>query len=114
MLGSATNEEAPISIGAWMTQRTRWIKGWMQTYLVHTRAPLRSSRELGGRQTLALHVLMGGILLSVLAAPIILGLAWLSFDGGRGARGLTGRLARENAARNPRRTASASGTAWSR
>ncbi|HUP76475.1 MAG TPA: ABC transporter permease [Acidimicrobiales bacterium] len=46
------------------------------------------------------------ILLSVLVAPIILGLAWLSFDGGRGSRGLTGRLARENAARNPRRTAS--------
>ena len=47
-----------------------------------------------------------GILLSVLVAPIMLGLAWLSFDGGRGARGLTGQLARENAARNPRRTAS--------
>ena len=46
------------------------------------------------------------ILLSVLAAPAMLGLAWLSFDGGRGARGLTGLLARENAARNPRRTAS--------
>jgi len=46
------------------------------------------------------------ILLSVLVAPILVGLAWLSFDGGRGSRGLTGRLARENAARNPRRTAS--------
>jgi putative ABC transport system permease protein len=46
------------------------------------------------------------ILLSVLVAPIILGLGWLSFDGGRGSRGLTGQLARENAARNPRRTAS--------
>jgi putative ABC transport system permease protein len=46
------------------------------------------------------------ILLSVLVAPIVAGLAWLSFDGGRGARGLTGQLGRENAARNPRRTAS--------
>jgi putative ABC transport system permease protein len=46
------------------------------------------------------------ILISVLLAPIVAGLAWLSFDGGRGSRGLTGQLARENAARNPRRTAS--------
>ena len=47
-----------------------------------------------------------GIALSIVFAPIIAGLAWLSFDGGRGARGLTGQLGRENAARNPRRTAS--------
>ena len=47
-----------------------------------------------------------GIVLSVVFSPIVAGLAWLSFDGGRGARGLTGQLGRENAARNPRRTAS--------
>jgi putative ABC transport system permease protein len=47
-----------------------------------------------------------GIVLSLVFAPIVAGLAWLSFDGGRGAHGLTGRLGRENAARNPRRTAS--------
>ncbi len=47
----------------------------------------------------------GGVGLLILA-PILLGLAWLSYDGGLGARGKTGQLARENAARNPRRTSS--------
>ena len=27
---SETFEEAPISMDAWMVQRTRWIKGWMR------------------------------------------------------------------------------------
>ena len=44
--------------------------------------------------------------LTIILAPIVAGLAKISFDGGRAARGLTGQLARENAARNPRRTAS--------
>jgi glycosyltransferase XagB len=41
----------------------------MQTYLVHTRQPVRLLRELGLRQWAGLHVLMGGILLSVLMHP---------------------------------------------
>ena len=31
----------------WKGQRTRWLKGWMQTYLVHMRRPRRLWRELG-------------------------------------------------------------------
>lgn len=69
-LGSTTWEEAPARLGNWMTQRTRWIKGWMQTYLVHTREPGRVLRELGLRAWVGLHVLMGGILLSVLVHPL--------------------------------------------
>jgi hypothetical protein len=41
----------------------------MQTYLVHTRQPLRLLRELGWWRCLGLHVFMGGILLSVLVHP---------------------------------------------
>ncbi|NWG54724.1 MAG: glycosyl transferase family 2, partial [Hydrogenophilaceae bacterium] len=36
-----TWEEAPISFTAWRKQRTRWIKGHMQTWLVLMRAPFR-------------------------------------------------------------------------
>ena len=68
-LDSTTWEEAPIRLGNWLTQRTRWIKGW-QTYLVHTRQPIRLLQELGLRQWVGLHVLMGGILLSVLMHPL--------------------------------------------
>lgn len=42
----------------------------MQTYLVHTREPVRLLRDLGLRRWLGLHVLMGGILLSVLVHPL--------------------------------------------
>src|SRR5690606_21252526 len=44
-----TREDAPDQLGAWMRQRTRWYKGWLQTWLVHTRQPLRLTRELGWR-----------------------------------------------------------------
>jgi cellulose synthase/poly-beta-1,6-N-acetylglucosamine synthase-like glycosyltransferase len=31
MFNSTTHEEAPIRFGAWLRQRSRWMKGWMQT-----------------------------------------------------------------------------------
>lgn len=68
-LASSTWEEAPEQFGNWLRQRTRWIKGWMQTYLVHNRQPRRILRELGWMRWLGLHVLMGSILLSILVHP---------------------------------------------
>ncbi|MEL7543626.1 MAG: glycosyltransferase, partial [Pseudomonadota bacterium] len=47
MLNSETWEEAPASFRHWLPQRTRWLKGWMQTWLVHARQPLRAMGELG-------------------------------------------------------------------
>ena len=70
-ISSTTWEEAPEDAGNWRRQRTRWLKGWMQTYLVHMREPRRLLLELGLRPFLGLHVLMGGILVSVLAHPLI-------------------------------------------
>jgi hypothetical protein len=43
----------------------------MQTYLVHTRRPWRLAAELGLRGTLGFHVLMGGLVLSALAHPLL-------------------------------------------
>ena len=31
VIASTTYEEAPARLGAWLRQRTRWFKGWMQT-----------------------------------------------------------------------------------
>ena len=36
-LVSATGEEAPARLAAWLAQRRRWMKGWMQTSLVQAR-----------------------------------------------------------------------------
>jgi cellulose synthase/poly-beta-1,6-N-acetylglucosamine synthase-like glycosyltransferase len=70
VLASTTWEEAPVSFGGWFRQRTRWLKGWMQTYLVHTRQPLRLAADLGLRGTLGFHTLMGGLVLLALLHPL--------------------------------------------
>jgi cellulose synthase/poly-beta-1,6-N-acetylglucosamine synthase-like glycosyltransferase len=46
MLDSNTLEEAPNTFGAWFRQRARWIKGYMQTWLVHMRRPTYLMRGL--------------------------------------------------------------------
>ncbi len=70
-IASTTWEEAPADPGNWRRQRTRWLKGWMQTYLVHMRQPRRLLSELGPVPFAGLQILMGGILISVLAHPLI-------------------------------------------
>jgi cellulose synthase/poly-beta-1,6-N-acetylglucosamine synthase-like glycosyltransferase len=70
VLDSTTWEEAPVSFARWFRQRTRWLKGWMQTYLVHTRRPWRLGAELGWRGTLGFHALMGGLVMSALVHPL--------------------------------------------
>jgi cellulose synthase/poly-beta-1,6-N-acetylglucosamine synthase-like glycosyltransferase len=70
MLASTTWEEAPARLGSWLRQRTRWLKGWMQTYLVHTRRPWRLVADLGLKGALGFHLLMGGLVLSALVQPL--------------------------------------------
>ena len=54
VIDSTTYEEACSAPGTWMRQRTRWIKGYMQTALVHMRHPLRFVREAGPQATATL------------------------------------------------------------
>lgn len=68
---SATDEEAPIRFIRWMKQRSRWMKGWMQTWSVHMRSPRRLWREAGPRGFLSLNVLVGGNVLTALTCPIL-------------------------------------------
>ena len=69
MLDSVTWEEAPDTLRSWLAQRTRWIKGWMQTYLVHMRDPANLWRELGTRRFIGFQLIFGGLILSALAHP---------------------------------------------
>lgn len=69
VLRSTTWEEAPPSFGIWKGQRTRWLKGWMQTYLVHMRRPRQLWYDLGTRRFAGFQVLMGGMILSSLVHP---------------------------------------------
>jgi cellulose synthase/poly-beta-1,6-N-acetylglucosamine synthase-like glycosyltransferase len=69
VVNSTTYEEANMAVGNWIRQRSRWIKGYMQTVLVHTRHPLRLVRTVGLRQTLGFALLIGGTPLMFLATP---------------------------------------------
>jgi glycosyltransferase involved in cell wall biosynthesis len=75
MLDSITFEEAPDTLVAWLKQRSRWIKGYMQTWLVHTRDPLALLRSGGLRSFLAFHLFIGGSVFSALSAPILWGIS---------------------------------------
>ena len=43
MLESTTHEEANSRVPNWLRQRSRWMKGYFQTILVHTRSPAVST-----------------------------------------------------------------------
>jgi cellulose synthase/poly-beta-1,6-N-acetylglucosamine synthase-like glycosyltransferase len=69
VLPSTTWEEAPVAFPVWLRQRTRWIKGWMQTLLVHTREPSALRRDLGLLGAVGVHAVLGGLVFSALAQP---------------------------------------------
>lgn len=71
-LPSATLEEAPVRLVPWFKQRTRWMKGFLQTCITHTRQPRRLVSELGWKNTLVLLSLCAGTLLSALIYPLFL------------------------------------------
>lgn len=47
IIDSITLEEANSKLGSWLRQRSRWIKGYLQTYLVHTRNPIAFIKSHG-------------------------------------------------------------------
>lgn len=72
MLPSATLEEACRRPADWLRQRTRWLKGWLQTYLVHMRHPLLLARQLGARGFIGFQIVLGAQVLSLLAHPLFI------------------------------------------
>jgi cellulose synthase/poly-beta-1,6-N-acetylglucosamine synthase-like glycosyltransferase len=72
VVDSVTYEEAPNRLRAWLKQRTRWFKGWMQTWLVHMRDPPRLLRELGLFSFITFQLTVGGNVLAALIHPLFL------------------------------------------
>ncbi|MCR6500867.1 glycosyltransferase [Shinella sp. CPCC 101442] len=66
-----TYEEAPTTTSAWLGQRTRWFKGWLQTWLVLMRRPSQLMRDMGLWPCIVFQVLIGGLILSSLAHPLL-------------------------------------------
>ena len=60
-IDTVTYEEAACRTWPWIKQRSRWLKGYIQTYLVHMRRPFRLLRDLGPANFLHFQILIGGI-----------------------------------------------------
>ncbi|GGD94484.1 glycosyltransferase family 2 protein [Paenibacillus nasutitermitis] len=64
IVDSRTWEEANSRTGNWIRQRSRWIKGYMQTWLVHMRNPFKLLREIGFKGFIGFQVM-------ILATPML-------------------------------------------
>ncbi len=84
MLPSSTMEEAAKYPRNWINQRARWLKGFMQTWLVHMRHPRHVIRETGWDGFIILQATQLGVFLSALLHPILAALLlWPVVSGGQ-------------------------------
>jgi cellulose synthase/poly-beta-1,6-N-acetylglucosamine synthase-like glycosyltransferase len=81
-LDSTTYEEAVTRSGAWIRQRSRWMKGYMQTWLVHMRDPRGLVKYAGWRGFIGFQLFIGGTFMCALANPVLWTLfLWSHFSG---------------------------------
>lgn len=71
MIGTVTYEEANFRAWPWVRQRSRWLKGFMATYLVHMRRPSRLWAELGTLRFLGVQAFFLGTIGQFLLAPVL-------------------------------------------
>ncbi len=72
VIDSETFEEANTAFFNWMKQRRRWLKGFLQTWLVHMRQPVVLFRELGLHGFVVVQCMTIGIFASALLHPLLL------------------------------------------
>lgn len=58
ILYSLTQEEATFSVRSWLKQRTRWIKGHLQTYIVHLKTHNMLRDSSGKRGVFGFHLFL--------------------------------------------------------
>ncbi len=81
IINSSTGEEACAEVGAWLRQRTRWIKGYMLTAAVNSRRPLRFARDSGARGVVGLLGLIAATPIAFLSYPVALALTVTTYIG---------------------------------
>lgn len=70
VIDSVTLEEGNSKVGNWLRQRSRWIKGYMQTYLVHTRGNVKFVKEQG-IHAFIFHLIIGGKIAFIFINPLL-------------------------------------------
>ncbi len=76
LMSITTMEEANSRAIPWIKQRSRWIKGFMMTWLAHSRHPARLLQDLGSWRFLGVQLLLLGSVIQALLAPFLWSL-WL-------------------------------------
>ena len=76
VINSTTLEEANSKFKNWLRQRSRWIKGYMQTYLVHMRNPYQLVKKQG-IHALFFNLIVGGKIAFMFINPFL----WLATIG---------------------------------
>lgn len=71
IINSTTYEEATSVKKNWLRQRSRWIKGYMQTYLVHMRNNLHFIKQIGLWHNFIFQLTVGGKIVFVLLNPLM-------------------------------------------
>jgi cellulose synthase/poly-beta-1,6-N-acetylglucosamine synthase-like glycosyltransferase len=84
VIRSTTYEEANKKYGNWIRQRSRWIKGYMQTWLVHNRNPMYLLKKIGLKDWLSYQLLIGGTVWVFLINPLMWSffIIWILFQPG--------------------------------
>ncbi len=70
VVDSRTWEEANSDLPNWIRQRSRWIKGYMQTWFVHMRHPIKLYKSLGLKGFIGYQAMILGTPLLPLINPI--------------------------------------------
>lgn len=81
-----TYEDAPTNIAIWLPQRTRWFKGWLQTWLVHMRHPRVLLDTLGPASFVTTQVLFPCTIIAALSnillvMALVVAVVWLGVTG---------------------------------
>ncbi|MFA9288657.1 MAG: glycosyltransferase [Weeksellaceae bacterium] len=71
IVDSDTLEEANSDVMNWINQRSRWIKGYMQTYLVHMRDPRQLFQGALKEHFFTFQLVVGGKIMSLFINPIM-------------------------------------------
>ncbi|MBV8951700.1 MAG: glycosyltransferase [Actinobacteria bacterium] len=79
VLDTTTYEEATSRYRNWIRQRSRWVKGYMQTWLFHMRHPVRLARAMGPRAFIVFQLFFGACTICLLVNPIYWALTGLWF-----------------------------------
>ncbi len=83
VIDSTTGEEACARTGAWIKQRTRWIKGYMITSAVNLRHPVRFVRRVGLPGLVGMIGLIVGTPLAFLLYPVVASFTAVTYVGTR-------------------------------